>query len=215
MSSTVVRTSLTHSLDNRSVGGGEEKPLNLHPALNLSVATVATADPTQSSANMVTNQYKTPIPKTSFDKQETPANVKATPTRRAINKSKVPPRLMQRIVLERPCHHHSFLTDIADVRKMEKGLLQLLGDFHSGKLHAFGKDCTFEKMDSVREQQEKLARLHFDLNAHLENYNPLSEDGRSIAKENMAKLMENLQQLSQSIDQLHSSTSNVGLQTEV
>lgn len=34
---------------------------------------------------------------------------------------------------------HSFITDVADVRQMEHGLLQLLDDFHQGKLQAFGK----------------------------------------------------------------------------
>lgn len=33
---------------------------------------------------------------------------------------------------------HSFLTDVSDVREMEGGLLNLLNDFHSGKLQAFG-----------------------------------------------------------------------------
>lgn len=33
---------------------------------------------------------------------------------------------------------HSFLTDVSDVQEMEKGLLSLLNDFHSGKLQAFG-----------------------------------------------------------------------------
>jgi len=33
---------------------------------------------------------------------------------------------------------HSFLTDVADVRQMEHSLLQLLDDFHLGKLQAFG-----------------------------------------------------------------------------
>ncbi|KAG0415968.1 hypothetical protein HPB47_006844 [Ixodes persulcatus] len=37
-----------------------------------------------------------------------------------------------------PCEQHSFLTDVTDVRQMEQGLLQLLHDFHSGKLQAFG-----------------------------------------------------------------------------
>ncbi|KAE8602224.1 hypothetical protein XENTR_v10013916 [Xenopus tropicalis] len=32
---------------------------------------------------------------------------------------------------------HSFLTDVSDVQEMEKGLLSLLNDFHSGKLEAF------------------------------------------------------------------------------
>ncbi|XP_053201034.1 coiled-coil domain-containing protein 28B-like [Panonychus citri] len=97
---------------------------------------------------------------------------------------------------------HSFITDVADVRQMEQGLLRLLSDFHSGKLQAFGQDITFEKMESVREQQEKLARLHFDLNNQQELQD--TEDGRRLAKENMSKLIESLQQLSFSIEQLQS-----------
>lgn len=112
-----------------------------------------------------------------------------------------------------PCEQHSFLTDVTDVRQMEQGLLQLLHDFHSGKLQAFGKDCTFEKMEHVREQQERLARLHFELNAQQELCGPESEEGRQLAKDNLTKLIENLQHLSQSIEQLQSHTQ--GVQTDV
>ncbi|KAH9382176.1 hypothetical protein HPB48_010455 [Haemaphysalis longicornis] len=91
-----------------------------------------------------------------------------------------------------PCEQHSFLTDVTDVRQMEQGLLQLLHDFHSGKLQAFGKDCTFEKMEHVREQQERLARLHFELNAQQELCGPESEEGRQLAKDNLTKLIENV-----------------------
>ena len=45
----------------------------------------------------------------------------------------------EKTTANRPCKEHSFLTDVADVRMMEQGLLQLLDDFHSGKLQAFGK----------------------------------------------------------------------------
>ena len=45
-------------------------------------------------------------------------------------------------IVHRPCKEHTFLTDVADVRVMEKGLIQLLNDFHSGKLQAFGKQFT-------------------------------------------------------------------------
>lgn len=38
---------------------------------------------------------------------------------------------------------HSFLTDVSDVQEMERGLLSLLNDFHSGKLQAFGKPYIF------------------------------------------------------------------------
>lgn len=37
-----------------------------------------------------------------------------------------------------PCKHHCFLSEVPDVRRMEQALLQLLEDFHSGNLRAFG-----------------------------------------------------------------------------
>lgn len=40
---------------------------------------------------------------------------------------------------QRNVQHHSFFTDTTDVRQMEQALLQLLEDFHSGKLRAFGE----------------------------------------------------------------------------
>ena len=47
---------------------------------------------------------------------------------------------------------------------MEITLQDLLHDFHSGKLQAFGEKVTFENMIKIREQQENLAKLHFELN---------------------------------------------------
>ncbi|XP_050521800.1 uncharacterized protein LOC126894661 isoform X3 [Daktulosphaira vitifoliae] len=41
--------------------------------------------------------------------------------------------------MDRSCLHHCFLSDVTDVRQMEQALQQLLEDFHSGKLRAFGK----------------------------------------------------------------------------
>lgn len=113
----------------------------------------------------------------------------------------------------RACEQHCFLTDVADVRQMEQGLLQLLDDFHSGKLQAFSQDCTVEKMEQVREQQERLARLHFDLNSGQEIVGPQTNEGRQMAKENLPKLIENLHQLSLSIEQLQSASP--GVQTQV
>jgi len=98
---------------------------------------------------------------------------------------------------------HSFLTDVADVRQMEQGLLQLLDDFHQGRLQAFGMDCTFEKMDSVREKQERLARVHFDLDSHLEIKGAAeSAESREAANKHLNKLMDNLQDLCSSIQNL-------------
>ncbi|RXM91082.1 Alpha-taxilin [Acipenser ruthenus] len=85
---------------------------------------------------------------------------------------------------------HSFLTDVSDVREMEGGLLSLLNDFHSGKLQAFGKVCSFEQLEHVREMQEKLARLHFSMDSHVEE---LSEDQKKSASDhNLEHLLCNL-----------------------
>ncbi|XP_054271336.1 coiled-coil domain-containing protein 28B-like isoform X2 [Macrosteles quadrilineatus] len=94
--------------------------------------------------------------------------------------------------------------DVTDVRRMETALLHLLEDFHSGKLRAFGKDCSMEQMTGIREQQERLARLHFELGAQQELFTPLSEEGLRQGSENMSALMTSLEQLSESIERLHS-----------
>lgn len=41
--------------------------------------------------------------------------------------------------VSRPCEEHTFLTDVAEVREMEQGLMKLREKFHSGQLQAFGK----------------------------------------------------------------------------
>ncbi|RXN19116.1 epithelial cell-transforming sequence 2 oncogene-like protein [Labeo rohita] len=92
---------------------------------------------------------------------------------------------------------HSFLTDVSDVQEMEKGLLSLLNDFHSGKLQAFGNECSIDQMEHVREMQETLARLHFDLYGEVDE---LPEDQRKSAYDtNMDKLLLNLEELSSSM----------------
>lgn len=104
--------------------------------------------------------------------------------------------------VKRLTKEHSFLTDVADVRAMEQGLLQLLGEFHCGKLRAFNDGATFEKMDQVREQQERLARLHFDLDVHQDIYRFGTEEARTTANENLSKLIDQLHNLSMSIQTL-------------
>ncbi|XP_063773507.1 coiled-coil domain-containing protein 28A [Pseudophryne corroboree] len=96
---------------------------------------------------------------------------------------------------------HSFLTDVSDVQEMEKGLLSLLNDFHSGKLQAFGNECSIEQMEHVRGLQEKLARLHLDLYGELEE---MTEDKRKMAKDsNLDRLLSDLEELNSSIQKLH------------
>ncbi|KAL8584349.1 hypothetical protein ACOMHN_031969 [Nucella lapillus] len=104
--------------------------------------------------------------------------------------------------VKRLTKEHSFLTDVADVRAMEQGLLQLLGDFHSGKLRAFNEGATFEKMDEVREQQERLARLHFELDVLQDIHRLGTEEARTTANENLSKLVDQLHNLSMSIQTL-------------
>lgn len=105
--------------------------------------------------------------------------------------------------MERPVQHHSFLTDVSEVRQMEQGLLQLMDDFQQGNLRAFGKDSRLRQMEAIREQQERLARLHFDVGAEQDLYPPLSEEGLRTSQKNMTTLMEKLAQLSESIERLH------------
>ncbi|CAL8290987.1 unnamed protein product [Lota lota] len=100
-----------------------------------------------------------------------------------------------------PIIQHSFLTDVSDVQEMEKGLLGLLNDFHSGELQAFGNECSIDQMEQVREMQEKLARLHFDLYGEVDE---MPEDQRKAACDsNMDKLLSNLEELSNSIQKLN------------
>ncbi|XP_067167781.1 coiled-coil domain-containing protein 28B isoform X7 [Apteryx mantelli] len=92
---------------------------------------------------------------------------------------------------------HSFLTDVSDVCEMEGGLLNLLNDFHSGKLQAFGKECSFEQLEHVREMQEKLARLHFSLDVYVEELS--EEQKKTVADRNLDQLLTNLEELSNSM----------------
>ncbi|KAM4602252.1 coiled-coil domain-containing protein 28A isoform 1-T2 [Polymixia lowei] len=100
-----------------------------------------------------------------------------------------------------PVIQHSFLTDVSDVQEMENGLLGLLNDFHSGKLQAFGNECSIDQMEQIREMQEKLARLHFDLYGEVDE---MPENQRKMACDsNMDKLLLNLEELSSSIQKLN------------
>ncbi|XP_058453964.1 uncharacterized protein LOC131431978 isoform X1 [Malaya genurostris] len=103
----------------------------------------------------------------------------------------------------RPLKHHSFVSEVPDVRHMERALLGLLDDFHSGKLKAFGSGCTMEQMTSIREQQESLAKLHFDLGN--ESSSVVGKNTEVQSQNNMKKLVAKLEQLSFSIEKLHSS----------
>ncbi|CAG0916832.1 unnamed protein product [Notodromas monacha] len=106
---------------------------------------------------------------------------------------------------------HAFLTDVNDVKTMERNLLKLLDDFHSGKLLAFGQNDNISRMETIRKQQEQLARLHFDVGAELSNdakdsaaAGLLSQQRLEKSKQNMQKFTDSLKQLSISIEGLNS-----------
>ncbi|XP_057322965.1 uncharacterized protein LOC130666172 isoform X2 [Microplitis mediator] len=108
------------------------------------------------------------------------------------------------------CKHHCFLSEVPDVRRMEQALLQLLEDFHSGNLRAFGKDCSMEQMTEIREQQERLARLHFEIGQQQPRHQDIGGDtsgdssrGLGQSGANMRHLLHRLQQLSMCIEKLH------------
>ncbi|XP_063810314.1 coiled-coil domain-containing protein 28B [Pseudophryne corroboree] len=102
------------------------------------------------------------------------------------------------VVTPGPSLQHSFLTDVSHVCEMEGGLLSLLNDFHSGKLQAFGRVCSFEQLERVREMQEQLARLHFSLDVCAEE--PAEQ---THAERNLEQLLNNLEELSNSIQKLN------------
>ncbi|XP_073826820.1 uncharacterized protein isoform X2 [Musca autumnalis] len=168
----------------------------------------------------------TPNSSTAFQQQSVIANT-TTPSRRkpsvgtstGISVSAGYPGLMSSVNTsnslsdkfdQRPIKHHSFVSEVPDVKHMERALLGLLDDFHTGKLKAFGSGCTMDQMTKIREQQESLAKLHFELAASeedsLENGNDFNA---AKAQENMLQLMQRLEQLSISIEQLQ--TSHTGL----
>ncbi|XP_045471497.1 coiled-coil domain-containing protein 28A isoform X1 [Harmonia axyridis] len=98
--------------------------------------------------------------------------------------------------------HHCFISEVPDVRHMEKALLDLLSDFNSGKLRAFGSGHTMAQMTDIREQQEKLAKLHFDLSGSPDP--SLSNTSIARSQNAMSELIQRLEQLSVSIEGLHS-----------
>lgn len=108
-----------------------------------------------------------------------------------------------------------------DVKNMEKALLELLDDFHTGKLSAFGTGCSMEQMINIRDQQEHLARLHFRLCADVEKPDKTEDNfENSASRDKMAQLVQSLAQLSASIEHLQSNvnvtnTSNKSQATDI
>ena len=90
-----------------------------------------------------------------------------------------------------------------EVQRMEHSLLKLLDQFNCGQLRAFDTTMLVQ-METVRDQQEAIARRHFELGAEQDLHPPLSDDGLAMASENMSQLMGSLETLSLAIGQLSS-----------
>ncbi|MPC30265.1 Coiled-coil domain-containing protein 28A [Portunus trituberculatus] len=74
----------------------------------------------------------------------TPSTVRSDASRAWLSRSGMRSGLRYRTGLDarkmdRPVQHHTFLADVADVRQIEQGLLQLMEDFQAGSLRAFGE----------------------------------------------------------------------------
>ena len=77
-----------------------------------------------------------------------------------------------------------------------------------------GTSQTLQQMDFIRQQQEKLARQHFETygphhKGHKEDSDPFSAESLQMSRANMNSLMAGLEQLSVSIEKLHSGGSNI------
>ena len=44
-----------------------------------------------------------------------------------------------------------------------------------------GQGCSMEQMEGIRDQQESLARLHFELTTKQDLTQPMSEDGKNVS----------------------------------
>jgi len=89
-----------------------------------------------------------------------------------------------------------------EVQRMEQSLLKLLREFNSGELRGFDSAYSLEQMETVRDQQEALARKHFELGAQQDLHPLLSDDGLKLASENMSQLITGLEKLSVAIGNL-------------
>lgn len=64
-----------------------------------------------------------------------------------------------------------------------------------------------EQMTDIREQQESLAKLHFELGSS--GGDPFNNKSDLNVQENMSKLVEKLENCAASIEKLHSSNTNL------
>lgn len=105
---------------------------------------------------------------------------------------------------QRKGQEHSFLMDQTYVEEMEEGLLKLLNNFKNDKLNAFDENCSLDKMRQIKNMQEGLAQLHFNLENEETSKAVLSEEDKTKKNQDkMKKLMKNLENLCSNVQNLH------------
>jgi len=94
--------------------------------------------------------------------------------------------------------------DEADLQRMETGLLNLLDQFNKGELRAFVASNTLEQMKQIRDRQERLAKMHFELYNEQERLINSGDPGNQhdLAVDNLKKLTDELRDLNSSIQKL-------------
>nr|ACE75348.1 conserved hypothetical protein [Glyptapanteles indiensis] len=76
-------------------------------------------------------------------------------------------------------------------------------DFTSRTRQHRGKDCSMEQMTEIREQQERLARMHFEIGQQQPRHQEKDTSAPGQSSANMRHLLHRLQQLSMCIEKLH------------
>lgn len=133
---------------------------DIHQAINITSNNIITIHSNNNNNHNISGSSSssaTPNSSTAFHQQQSVnANITTTPSRRkpsvststGISVSAGYPGLMSSVNTsnnlsdkfdQRPIKHHSFVSEVPDVKHMERALLGLLNDFHSGKLKAFGE----------------------------------------------------------------------------
>ena len=59
--------------------------------------------------------------------------------------------------------------------------MEYFGNLYSLMYDHLGQDCSMEQMEGIRDQQESLARLHFELTTKQDLTQPMSEDGKNLS----------------------------------
>lgn len=99
---------------------------------------------------------------------------------------------------------HSFLVNQTYFEDMEERVLKLLDTFKRGELTAFDENYSLDKLKEVKERQEKLAQMHFELeNEDLNKAAGSEEEKAKRTQEKMDKLMTKMESLCSSVQSLH------------